>query len=244
MTNQKCIKYLEVLITKSSCDDGVGDNGVEKEPPAKLDVIQRTAKEKKMRVSHRTVAKTSPGPHGTVETQPKAPPEPHIWAGPQTQRCKEPPARITGPQPEAGRSRLLTDLPGSVAPAQPRAAPACLCPPRLGGPVSTCSPARRSPVLLSPRPARTGPGLLLPRAVSSLRGTCKGVGKVKEKKRNPKKVQGRVEGEERRGGSKPHRPTSKLSEDLCRRSVISTGCRGERRAGTPGSVRAAAELTA
>lgn len=48
MTNQKCIKYLEVLITKSSCDDGVGDNGVEKEPPAKLDVIQRAAKEKKM----------------------------------------------------------------------------------------------------------------------------------------------------------------------------------------------------
>lgn len=48
MMNQKCIKYLEVLITKSSCDDGVGDNGVEKEPPAKLDVIQRAAKEKKM----------------------------------------------------------------------------------------------------------------------------------------------------------------------------------------------------
>lgn len=47
MKNQKCIKYLEVLITKPSCDDGVGDNVVEKEPPAKLDV-QRAAKEKKM----------------------------------------------------------------------------------------------------------------------------------------------------------------------------------------------------
>lgn len=48
MKNQKCIKYLDVLITKPSCDDGVGDNGVEKEPPAKLDVILRPAKEKKM----------------------------------------------------------------------------------------------------------------------------------------------------------------------------------------------------
>lgn len=48
MKNQKCIKYLDVLITKPSCDDGVGDNGVEKEPPVKLDVILRPAKEKKM----------------------------------------------------------------------------------------------------------------------------------------------------------------------------------------------------
>lgn len=47
MNNQKCIKYLEALITKPSSDDGVRDNGVEKESPAKLDVIQRPAKGKK-----------------------------------------------------------------------------------------------------------------------------------------------------------------------------------------------------
>lgn len=66
--------------------------------------------------------------------------------------------------------------------------------------MSTCSPARRrSPILLSPRPARTGPGLQLPRAVSSLRGTCKGVGKVKEEEKKPEKGagEGRGRGEER-----------------------------------------------
>lgn len=48
MKNQKRIKHLGVLITKPSDDDGVGDNGVEKEPPAKLDAIQRPTKEKMM----------------------------------------------------------------------------------------------------------------------------------------------------------------------------------------------------
>lgn len=39
MKNQKYIKYLEALISKLGCDDGVEDNGVEKEPPAKLYAI-------------------------------------------------------------------------------------------------------------------------------------------------------------------------------------------------------------
>ncbi|OBS75608.1 hypothetical protein A6R68_17940, partial [Neotoma lepida] len=133
-----------------------------------------------------------------------------------------------GPQPEAGRSRLLTDLPGSAAPAQPRAAPACRCPPPLGGPVSTCSPAPCSPILLSPEPRALRPRpAVAPRSKRPWENLRRGGEGKRKKKRKPKKVQGRVEGEERRGGSKPHRPTSKLSEDLCRGSVISMGCRDE-----------------